>query len=71
MAQHATDPDLRPQPSYTAAPEPAIYLYVPIDQRNLCNTYVPTTTKTLRRLLWAVQYFVASGFYVVVGISLV
>lgn len=33
-----------------------------------CNTYIPNnSTIAMTRLLWAVQYFVANGFYVVVG----
>jgi hypothetical protein len=68
-ARRATDPDLRAQPEYFLAPDPAVEVPLEGWERELCNTYVPgnDTALTGERLLWAVEYFVASGFYVVVG----
>eukprot|EP00775_Hariotina_reticulata_P008523 gene8523-8705_t len=64
-AKRATDPQLKPQPEYASAPDPPVYLHThaPID---VCNSYLPSSNSVgLERLLWMVQYLVASGFYVV------
>lgn len=68
-AKRATDPKLSPQPEYSVAPDPALYIYIEEWNRDLCNTYVPSNETSLagERLLWTIQYFIASGFYVVVG----
>jgi hypothetical protein len=50
-----------PDPASTA-PKPAVPL--PSTTR-ACNSYLPDTS-TLDRYLWAVQWFVANGFYVLV-----
>lgn len=68
-AARATDPEKRGAVDAGAAPAPAVNMPVETWARKLCNTYVPSNETALvgDRLLWAVQYFVASGFYVVVS----
>jgi hypothetical protein len=68
-AKRATDPQTSPQPAFGEAPEPSLSVKVEKWERELCNTYVPGNATALsgERLLWTVQYLVASGFYVVVG----
>ena len=68
-ARRATDPELKSEPEYFLAPDPSIEVPLEGWERELCNTYIPSneTALTGERLLWAVEYFVASGFYVVVG----
>lgn len=69
-AKRATDPELSPQPDYSSVPDPPISLHVLPKSRHLCNTYIPSnSTASIERLLWTIQYLVASGFYVVVSIS--
>ena len=68
LARRATDPAIQPRPDYANAPDAPVYVNVPWDKANLCNTYVPgNSSAAMTRLLWTVQYLVASGFYVVVG----
>jgi hypothetical protein len=68
-ARRATDPTLSPKPEYSVAPDPPLFMEVAEWDRDMCNTYVPSNETALagERLLWAVQYFIASGFYVVVS----
>ena len=67
-AKRATDPGMRPQPEYSVAPDPQLYIQINEWERDLCNTYVPSNDTALagERLLWTIQYLIASGFYVVV-----
>jgi hypothetical protein len=68
-AKRATDPQLDPQPEYASVPDPPVYLHTNASV-DLCNTYLPSSNSVgLERLLWMVQYLVASGFYVVVSRS--
>ena len=68
LAAHATDPMLDRKPSFGSAPEQPLYIHVPKMWTGLCNTYVPgNNTRNMNRLLWALQYFVAAGLYVVVS----
>lgn len=67
-AARAADPEAPPPPA-GAAPEPPVYIKLDEWEQPLCNTYIPGNGSVLsgERLLWAVEYFVASGFYIVVS----
>jgi len=71
-AKRATDPELALQPEFTVAPAPPVTIQVDEWEHSLCNTYIPSDKQALsgERLLWTVQYLMASGFYVVVSLRL-
>ncbi|KAI8476261.1 MAG: hypothetical protein J3K34DRAFT_272387 [Monoraphidium minutum] len=66
-AKRATDPEQKPQPEFSVAPDTPLHIKTEAWERDLCNTYVPSNETALagERLLWTLQYLVASGFYVV------
>jgi hypothetical protein len=67
-ARRASDPEVTPAPDFESAPAPSLEVPLADWERTVCNSYIPknTTTYSGERLLWTVQYLVASGLYVVV-----
>jgi hypothetical protein len=68
-ARRASDPEVTPAPDFESAPTPSLEVPLADWEKAICNSYIPknTTTHTGERLLWTVQYLVASGLYVVVS----
>eukprot|EP00882_Tetradesmus_deserticola_P020519 GHRQ01022168.1.p1 GENE.GHRQ01022168.1~~GHRQ01022168.1.p1 ORF type:complete len:446 (+),score=144.07 GHRQ01022168.1:920-2257(+) len=62
LAARTTNPALPAAPN---APLPVKFVAPEGSEAGRCNAYVPNAGNVLSRYLWVVQYFVASGFYVV------
>jgi len=65
LAQHAVDPNRKPEGKLPTPPKLYSPPYNSSAAATTCNSYVPQGPTPLTRLLWTVEFLVRSGMYVV------